>query len=349
MRSLAGEMAAAGDHAVFIGIKRDSSGPSRGELRGLPVYYLGRPGSWLHAPLAAAQMAAIFRKEGVDVAHFHMAGPDYFGFWLVALFRRVPFVLTFHSFDARRLRACGAFYPAILRFLLGRARALTAVSRSVASLLEAFHPEVAGKVRVVANGVDRIEERAAGAAGPRVPFILYAGPLCHEKGTDLLLLAFRDMLSGGGRPLRLALCGEDLTGGLFADLTARLGLRSSVDYWGPCSHERVLELMRDCLFYVCPSREESFGIAILEAMASGKTVVAPRTGGVPDYIQDGANGLLFRGADPAGLRAAMERIVADPGLRRALQSRARSTATAFTWGKARQEYRDAYRLALATV
>ena len=66
-------------------------------------------------------------------------------------------------------------------------------------------------------------------------------------------------------------------------------------------------------------------MAVLEAMAAGKAVVASSVGGIPELVQDGVNGLLVPPHDAAALAAALARLLDDDGLRRALGAQARST------------------------
>ncbi|MFF9287584.1 glycosyltransferase family 4 protein [Streptomyces griseosporeus] len=81
-------------------------------------------------------------------------------------------------------------------------------------------------------------------------------------------------------------------------------------------------------WYVCPSRKEEFGIAILEAMEAGLPAAAPRRGGVGHYLLDGVNGVLMDTASPSGLADGLRRIIALPETQRsALAQAARLTAT----------------------
>ena len=84
--------------------------------------------------------------------------------------------------------------------------------------------------------------------------------------------------------------------------------------------------------FVLPSVHEPFGIVALEAMARGIPLIASNVGGLPDFVKDGANGLLFDPADPANLVRAFDRLVTLPQESRAgMVSAARATADQFTW------------------
>ncbi|CAN5797760.1 hypothetical protein BH18ACT13_BH18ACT13_09850 [soil metagenome] len=94
----------------------------------------------------------------------------------------------------------------------------------------------------------------------------------------------------------------------------------------------------------CPSHREGYGVAAREAMAYGRPVGAAAVGGLVDAVEDGVTGLLVSPHDPAALRAALERLLADAELRRRLGEAAREKARAeFSWDAATKATIAAYR------
>jgi len=81
--------------------------------------------------------------------------------------------------------------------------------------------------------------------------------------------------------------------------------------------------------FVFPSLYEAVGIALLEAMACARPVVASRTGGIPDVVEDGVSGMLTTPGDALGLARAIAALERDPERRRALGKAARARAEAF--------------------
>ena len=113
-------------------------------------------------------------------------------------------------------------------------------------------------------------------------------------------------------------------------------------------HDRLLELYERAAVVVCPSRREGFGVVCAEAMAHARPVVAAAVGGLMDLVVDGETGLLVPPRDPGALRAALERLLGDPELRRRLGEAAQARARAhFSWERATDLTLDAYREALA--
>lgn len=144
---------------------------------------------------------------------------------------------------------------------------------------------------------------------PDRPFLLFVGDLRAAKGVAVLLRAYADLLAERGRGVPpLVLIGRVL------DDTPR-ELPPNVLMLGKWPHEAVMAALPRSIAVLMPSTwPEPFGIAALEAVASGRPVIASRTGGLPDIVADGENGLLVGPGDPGSLREAIQRIVDEPGL-----------------------------------
>jgi glycosyltransferase involved in cell wall biosynthesis len=91
--------------------------------------------------------------------------------------------------------------------------------------------------------------------------------------------------------------------------------RERVLFAGRVSHERAAEFYRDADIFVFPSIFEAMPIPPIEAMAAGLPVVATSVGGTPESVSDGETGILVDRGDAGALKRALERLIADPGLR----------------------------------
>jgi len=166
--------------------------------------------------------------------------------------------------------------------------------------------------------VDRFGGTAARPAGD-APVIGAVGRFTSEKGHVHLVEAFarvRGSLPGA----RLVLVGF---GELEKDLRGRvrgLGLEDAVTFTGERDSAEVLHGID---LFVQPSLYESQGLAILEAMAAGRPVIAADVGGVRDVVRDGETGLLVRAADPGALAEAILRLARDPSAAASMAARAR--------------------------
>lgn len=94
--------------------------------------------------------------------------------------------------------------------------------------------------------------------------------------------------------------------------------------------------------FVFPSRTETLGLVLLEAMAAGTPVVAANSGGIPDIVTNGINGHLFDPADEKGAITATQKLLAQSEERETLRQNARAEAERWGWSAATQQLRNYY-------
>ena len=117
------------------------------------------------------------------------------------------------------------------------------------------------------------------------------------------------------------------------ELASALGVSGRVSFLG--SFPRIEGLLSVCDLFLLPSVKESFGLAALEAMAAGVPVIASRTGGVPEVVEDGVTGFLCAERDVSGMAAAALKLLSDETLHAQFARAARKRAvTEFSERKA---------------
>jgi glycogen synthase len=230
------------------------------------------------------------------------------------------------------------------RDLLSAANAVTACSAQTLREAEDFYgPGLSSKARVIFNGV-RLEEFAHPAPHewPR-PYILAIGRHVPQKGFDVLLRAFAAAKPAGHD---LLIAGDGPETPQLQALAGELGVAATVHFIGRVDHQKAVSLFAGCSFFVLPSRHEPMGIVNLEAMASGKAVVASRVGGVPELVLHGETGLLVNPDNPAALAAAINELTGNPDLRTRLAEAGRRRAALFAWPALADQYETVYRQVL---
>jgi len=138
--------------------------------------------------------------------------------------------------------------------------------------------------------------------------LLFIGRLERQKGVDILLKSFCHLVKGNYPDLRLHIGGDGSLAENLKALTESIGISSSVEWHGMLLPEQVRELIDDCDIFVLPSRHETFGIVIAEAMAMGKPVVATGCGG-PEEIVDSQSGLIVDPDNVDQLSGALKKII----------------------------------------
>ena len=229
-----------------------------------------------------------------DVAYAHFLVPSGL---IAALASRAPLVVTAHGRDVRNVGAIPGV-AAATRLVVRRATAVICVSDYLRLELETKLPEARGKVEVVSSGVDR-ERFAVSPAPPGPPGFLCVGALDERKNVIRLADAFSRLGEG-----TLTFAGD-------GPLRSRLEGRSGVRLLGRVAHGEIPRLLAESHVLAQPSLVEPLGQALLEAMACGRSVVATRIGGPPEFVPPEA-GVLVDPLDVAALGRALEQAAALP-------------------------------------
>jgi len=168
--------------------------------------------------------------------------------------------------------------------------------------------------------------------------VLFVGRLERRKGIDLLLDAVPVLLASSAA-VRFTIVGDDSIPGPhgrgyrqeFETSHPDLVKRGAVRFLGKVSDERLDQCYAECDIFVAPSRYESFGLILVEAMRHGKAVVACDIGGMREVVTNDETGLLVRPEDTEALAAAIGALAANKELRTRLGQRALETyMTTFT-------------------
>ena len=312
---------AARGHEVLAALAPGS--PLADELEGLP------DGNVFRIPLrnaldirSALGLARLARERGAQIIHAHVAR-DY----------------TLAAYAARRSAGARLVITRHVLFPLGRAHRVAlrdvsrviAVSEAAARSLLARRIFDADKIRVVPNGVDidrfAATHRPAVRGGPlRVGIV---GELSPVKGQEDFVRAAALVLKQFDGDVEFLIVGEDATRtgerrAAIERLVADLGLREHVTLAGHC--EDVTTVLPTFDVFVSASRSEAFGIALVEALASGVPVVATATEGALEIVEEGVTGLTVPPGDVDALAAAVKSLLADATLRASLSAAAARAA-----------------------
>lgn len=307
----------------------------------------------LLSPKFLADLGLQLARERPALVHVHTA--DFAGFWeksILAHLARIagpPVLLHLHggTFDVFLGGLAGA-RERLARQLLGVAARVIIPAPGWRSLVERF--VAAPRIAVLPNAI-----RVADFDRPRPPHapplrILFLGMISARKGFDELLEAMCEVVEKRPGAVHLDIVGADEVLGAtdhFQSLCRTLGLGASVTWHGPAFGVEKLRVLGDADIFVLPSRNESFGIANLEAMASGLAVVSTRTGAIPDYLEDGVHGVLVEPRDARGLAAALVRLADDAALRARLGEAARVRARDYDWSVVAPQVEALYAAVLA--
>jgi glycosyltransferase involved in cell wall biosynthesis len=214
------------------------------------------------------------------------------------------------------------------RRMLASARRVITPSLHTARMIHRVQPSV--RIDCIPNGVaDALLDQPVGAGD----FLLYIGRIdVYMKGLDVLIEAF-SRLTGRRVALTIAGSGKASDHRRLRRQVERSGLSARVNLLGRVSEARKNELLRDCLFFVMPSRFEGWGIAALEANAAGKAVVATNIDGLSEAVVDNHTAILVPPDNAAALSDAMQCLMQQPDRRRRLGRQGRRRARGFSWSR----------------
>jgi glycosyltransferase involved in cell wall biosynthesis len=317
--------------------------PGDGELYRRAASLVGVRRAWTPGWRGVAALRRALRAGGFDVVHSHasrahgavaLAG--------VGLLHKPPHVVSRRTAFAIGRGPAGAW-----KYRRG-ADAYAAISQHVArALVDAgVVPE---RVRVVPSGVDleRLARRRDRAAVRRE---LGVGDDVRVVGTVAALTAEKDV---GGfvqaavsvrarvRETRFVVVGD---GPLRASLAAQaraLGVEGDVVFTG--FRDDALDLLHAFDVFVLSSYAEGLGTSIMDAHALGVPVVATRTGGIPELVEDGVTGLVVAPREPAALAGAIVRFLGDAGLRAACAREGKARSARYDYRAMVYKTLDLYR------
>jgi glycogen synthase len=309
-----------GDHARVIRV-------------GLPVRrfrQLYAPQAAIVAPILAARADVIHVHLGEDLAVLPVGAA-------AARLHRLPLVLTVHT-SLRYTLAVSDIRSAVLKRLGGpierwgehSAEAVLVITPRLLRLLLADGVDE-NRVHLIPPGVKAslfegpFEDPFAGIRRPRV---LFVGRLAPQKGVGTLVAAAGLLKDPRAQVL---LVGDGPERPKLEKEAKRLGVGGRLHFVGFFAHDQLPAVMSHADLLVLPSLYEELGTVLLEAMQVGLPVVASKTGGIPDVIEDGVNGLLVPPSEPEALAHAINRLLADLKLARRLSEGAHERAKEYDW------------------
>ena len=258
-------------------------------------------------PLTLLRLRRFLR--GAVAVNPHFPGMEILPLAILRRLRLCPkLILSAHGADVTEALGSSGCKRALYRWMYRSADVVIACSESLASKAREVSPHA--KTTAVWNGVTHPgpvnEERPF-----QPPYLVCVAAFVKKKAHDVLLEAYRDVLAS--RPdLHLVLIGA---GGpeqdaVMAKIEA-LGLTGRVEPLIDLPHEQVWRWVKHAECFVLPSRDEPFGIAILEAAMMRTPVVATRVGGIPEFLTDGVHGLLCEADRPDQLASQILAVLND--------------------------------------
>lgn len=213
------------------------------------------------------------------------------------------------------------------RLLLQRSNRILAISNAIANEIEEaydvdFKESQLAVVPIGLEDWDKLDWTAPAALPPNSLRILFVGRLEERKGIDVFLETVKQVLPEYPGVYVDIVGNDELIGKgnrtyreLFEGDSAADAIRDRVRFYGELSDAVLRGFYRACDIFVAPSRFESFGLILLEAMMFAKPVIGCRAGGMVEVVEHGESGLLAEPGESGSLTLLLRQLIADAGLR----------------------------------
>jgi len=308
-----------------------------------------------HSPYTltlATRLADESRRVGLDIIHAHYAIPHAVSGYIAKqiLGGRLPkLITTLHGTDITLVGLDPSFY-AVTKFSMEVSDALTTVSRYIYDkTYESFG--ITKPIKVIHNFVDndRFKPNQKGCdrsifARPDEKIIMHMSNYRPVKNATDVVRIFK--MINDEIPSRLVLIGDGPDAPNVLRLAEKLGLKDRTLFLG--GQDTVETILCKADLFLLPSASEAFGLAALEALASGVPVVASIVGGLPELVKDGKVGYLAPIADVETMARRALEILSSPDLHRTMAENARKlTVEKFDTKAIVKQYYDFYNEVLA--
>lgn len=315
VRNLGAQLLRLGHEVVIVTSKHSGELQATERIDGIGVYRF----AWSPRPLISLpwrfsstlkNLVNIIHSFNPDLVYVHFLTTNALYVLIAHYFLSFPLVVSARGYDIEGLPHEKPLHRRMLVNLFRRADAIGFCSMALRMQAQPFLDEVGRQGIILGDGVDVEEIERALVFKAEHPYILAVGRLVPKKGLDLLIQAFAN-LAHRCPDVQLLIAGDGPERVSLETLVHNLGVGDRVRLLGNKGRQDVASLLKGCIFFVLPSRQEAFGIVNLEAMVAKKAVIATNVGGVRAIVQDGITGLLVE-PSVSGLTNAMKQLLDNP-------------------------------------
>ncbi len=297
------------------------------KARGVRVVSLDGSGKWDLRVIV--RLFKLLRAERPDVIQAFLFWANMSARVCGRILRAFPVISSYHD----EVVSEGRLVRLVDRLTLAWTEAVVCCSEAVRRSVESRIGETGTRCTIIPFGVDLARFQGTSAASHHEVGLgegqRSIGTVCRlvepKKGLSVLLKAMEELKRRHGMPpCRLVIVGDGPAREELELLRDRLGLASWIVFVG--TRRDIPQVLRSMDIFVLPSLYEGFGIAILEAMAVGKPVIATRVGGIPEFVIPGETGVLIEPGNADVLADAIESLLRDSDQARRMGAKGRVRA-----------------------
>lgn len=266
---------------------------------------------------------SVSRRQKSDVIQGHFAVPSGFIAAIAGLLTRKPIIVTVHDSDVQTFPAKSRLAALCIRFTLKRAKRIVTTNEELARYVTEHYPFAAAKLRIcplgvntkLFNPVDHDKSRRELGLPLDRKIAIYIGALLEIKGVDYLYEVVPKVLEKDKNALFLVIGKGPMRGWLEKQI-AKDNLGGHVRIIGQLTHEEIPLWLGSSDVLVLSTRSEGQGMVVHEAVAMGVPVVSSRVGGIPNVVEDGANGFLVAPGDIQTFAESIVKVFSNSGFKK---------------------------------
>ncbi|MEW6412596.1 MAG: glycosyltransferase [Candidatus Zixiibacteriota bacterium] len=290
--------------------------------------------SYITQARAAVRQTRDFKP---DLVHAHYATG--YGFW-ANMAGVEPTVISVYGSDLIEFPT-SFVRRRLLRWIINTATHITSTSQFLKDIAIEIAPRTKDRISVIPFGVDLPGLVNPEPATPPIK-VCFIKNHNHRYGPDVLLEAMVRVRQTNPR-IKLSVAGTGELNEFLKEMSSRLGLNDTVAFVGFVPHSQMPLFIEQHHIMVMPSRNEAFGVAVLETSACSRPVIASDVGGVSEVLVDGETGILVPKEDVDRLAEAIIRLAEDAALRNRMGASGRVFVQQnYTWEKSLDLMTDLY-------
>jgi glycosyltransferase involved in cell wall biosynthesis len=248
----------------------------------------------------------ILSRNKIDIIHSHLSYPAGFLGTIIQKRKEIPCVLTEHSWINKYFRS--RIHRLCVLYTLKHASAVVSVSQALKDDMNHYCKR---QICVIPNVIEMKKFSVSGTLKKdnKLNIGILGGMGNYRKGLDILIRAVSFL---NDLELTVHIGGDGKLLSRFKDLAKELDVAGRCIFYGEIKPESVQDFYSKLDVYVLPSRDETFGVVVVEAMASGLPVIATRCGG-PEEIITEETGVLVEKENPQEFARAIRSVAGNPG------------------------------------
>lgn len=296
-----------------------------------------------HTPIIPSLFFKLLKIPKDSIMHVHVAQafvPEIvYKIWKK---RKMPYIAQIHC-DAEPSSRIGKiilnpYKNFFLKRFLKNAKIILVLTEDYKVLIHKKYKINKNKIKVIPNGIGE-EFFTKKYSKNKIPHLLFVGRFTIEKNVPILIGAI-DLLKNYN--FKLYLIGNGELKEELKNLVKHLKLESKVIFTGELFGKRLYNQYLNSDILILPSKKESFGIVLLEAMTTGTPIIASDIPGIRSVVKNNYNGLLVK-PTPKNIAEAIEKLIKNPKLRRRLAKNGLKEVKKYSWNKIVKQTEQVYR------